>query len=60
VTLQVNFGGPQASTDYFGSLGLIYIPGDGGPVGVPEPGTLFLLGAGLLGLFLHWRRKGAL
>jgi PEP-CTERM motif len=33
-------------------------PGPGpGPVGAPEPGTLMLLGTGLSGLFLGFRRK---
>ena len=34
-------------------------PGTGGPVGVPEPGILFLLGSGMLGLagWMVARRK---
>ena len=43
-------------TDWYSVLGSSAVTSGGGPAGVPEPGTLGLLGLGLVGLSFSRRR----
>lgn len=55
-----NYGSPYEQTDH--SSGFLYVQGNEGTwtetVTTPEPGTLTLLGLGLMGLLSHRRKSG--